>query len=223
MQPFSVHTGRAVSLPRANVDTDQIIPKQFLKRIERTGFGPSLFFDWRYLPDGSPNPEFELNRPEAAGATILIAGANFGCGSSREHAPWALAEYGFRAIIAPSFADIFFGNCCQNGLLPVVLPEAQVQELLARARPRPRGYDAHGGSGGAARARRRGLRRPDSRWTSIGATCCCSGLDEIGKTLLKEPSDRRVRAAARGASCAEPAHDAAMRSRSCRATASAPR
>src|SRR5215211_7010724 len=132
MQPFKKHTGRAVSLPRANVDTDQIIPKQFLKRIERTGFGPSLFFDWRYLADGAPNPDFELNRPEAAGASILIAGSNFGCGSSREHAPWALAEYGFRAIIAPSFADIFFGNCCQNGLLPVVLPEARIQDLFQR-------------------------------------------------------------------------------------------
>src|SRR5881397_4330889 len=106
MQPFSRHTGRAVSLPRANVDTDQIIPKQFLKRIERTGFGPSLFYDWRYGPGGTPDPAFELNRPAAAGATILLAGPNFGCGSSREHAVWALADYGFRAIIAPSFADI---------------------------------------------------------------------------------------------------------------------
>jgi 3-isopropylmalate/(R)-2-methylmalate dehydratase small subunit len=132
MQPFKKHSGRAVSLPRANVDTDQIIPKQFLKRIERTGFGPALFFDWRYLADGSPNPDFELNRPGAEGATILIAGSNFGCGSSREHAPWALGEYGFRAIIAPSFADIFFGNCCQNGLLPVALQESQVQELFRR-------------------------------------------------------------------------------------------
>src|SRR5215210_8943750 len=141
MQPFSRHSGRAVSLPRANVDTDQIIPKQFLKRIERTGFGPSLFFDWRYLSDGTPNPDFELNRPEAAGASILIAGSNFGCGSSREHAPWALAEYGFRAIVAPSFADIFFGNCCQNGLVPVVLPEVRVQELFRRAAATSAGYD----------------------------------------------------------------------------------
>ena len=130
MQAFSVHTGRAVSLPRANVDTDQIIPKQFLKRIERTGFGPSLFFDWRYLPDGSPNPGFELNRPEAAGASILITGANFGCGSSREHAPWALAEYGFRVIIAPSYADIFYNNCCKTGLLPIVLTESEVDRLF---------------------------------------------------------------------------------------------
>ena len=140
MQPFSVHTGRAVSLPRANVDTDQIIPKQFLKRIERTGFGPSLFFDWRYHPDGSLNPDFELNRPEAAGATILLAGANFGCGSSREHAPWALSDHGFRAIVAPSFADIFYGNCCQNGLLPVILQEARVGELFRRCEAARHGY-----------------------------------------------------------------------------------
>jgi 3-isopropylmalate/(R)-2-methylmalate dehydratase small subunit len=133
MQPFSKHSGRAAALPRANVDTDQIIPKQFLKRIERTGFGAALFYDWRYLADGTPNPDFELNRPAAFGATILIAGANFGCGSSREHAPWALADHGFRVLIAPSFADIFFGNCCQNGLLPVVLSEAQVRALVERA------------------------------------------------------------------------------------------
>ena len=133
MQPFKTHSGRVATLSRANVDTDQIIPKQFLKRIERTGFGPSLFYDWRYLPDGTPDPGFELNRPSAAGASILVTGSNFGCGSSREHAPWALAEYGFRAIIAPSFADIFFGNCCQNGLLPVVLQQAEVGELIRRA------------------------------------------------------------------------------------------
>ena len=136
MEPFIVHTGRVAALPRANVDTDQIIPKQFLKRIERTGFGPALFYDWRYLPDGSPDPAFELNAPKAQGATILLAGANFGCGSSREHAPWALAQYGFRAVLAPSFADIFHGNCCQNGLLPVSLPAKAVQELLGRVRRR---------------------------------------------------------------------------------------
>ena len=133
MQRFERHSGRVAGLPRANVDTDQIIPKQFLKRIERTGFAPCLFFDWRYLSDGSPNPEFELNRPAAAGASILVAGPNFGCGSSREHAPWALADYGFRAVIAPSFADIFYGNCCQNGLLPVVLQAEEVDILLRRA------------------------------------------------------------------------------------------
>ena len=140
MQPFTRHSGRVAALRRSHVDTDQIIPKQFLKRIERTGFGPALFFDWRYLADGSPNPGFELNQPAASGATILLAGANFGCGSSREHAPWALAEYGFRAIVAPSFADIFYGNCCQNGLLPVVLPEAAVGELFARCSRATSGY-----------------------------------------------------------------------------------
>src|ERR1044071_2491984 len=115
MTPFRIHTGLAVPLDRPNIDTDQIIPKQFLKRIERTGFGEYLFFDWRFRPDGSPDPEFELNQPRAQGAAILVAGSNFGGGSSREHAPWALSEYGFRVVIAPSFADIFYNNCCQTG------------------------------------------------------------------------------------------------------------
>jgi len=115
------------------VDTDQIIPKQFLKRIERTGYGEYLFFDWRYLADGSPNPDFGLNAPELQGASILIAGANFGCGSSREHAPWALHGYGFRCIIAPSFADIFYNNCFKNGILPIRLPESAVDELIQKA------------------------------------------------------------------------------------------
>ena len=141
MEPFTKLTGIVAPLDRVNVDTDQIIPKQFLKRIERTGFGPFAFFDWRFLPDGSPNPEFELNRPEYQGATILVAGRNFGCGSSREHAPWALNEYGFRTIIAPSFADIFYNNCIQNGMLPVVLPDEQVEELMRRAQERS-GYQA---------------------------------------------------------------------------------
>jgi 3-isopropylmalate/(R)-2-methylmalate dehydratase small subunit len=133
MQPFRRHTGRAAVLDRANVDTDQIIPKQFLKRIERTGFGQFLFYDWRFRPDGAPNPEFTLNDERYRGASILIAGKNFGCGSSREHAPWALADFGFRAIIAPSFADIFANNCMKNGMLPVTLAEAQVSELMHRA------------------------------------------------------------------------------------------
>jgi len=133
MQPFKIHTGRVAVLDRANVDTDQIIPKQFLKRVERTGFGEFLFYDWRFLPNGKLNPGFELNDARYHGASILIAGKNFGCGSSREHAPWALADFGFRAIIAPSFADIFANNCFKNGLLPVVLSEAQVTELLRRA------------------------------------------------------------------------------------------
>ncbi len=132
MQPFTQHTGLVLPLDRADIDTDQIIPKQFLKRIERTGFGQFLFYDWRYLEDGSPNPAFILNRPEYAGASILLARRNFGCGSSREHAPWALADFGFRAIIAPSFADIFYNNCFKNGLLPIVLDEHSVEDLFQR-------------------------------------------------------------------------------------------
>lgn len=133
MQPFTTHTGVVAALDRANVDTDQIIPKQFLKRIERTGFGQFLFFDWRFLPDGSSDPAFELNKPPAAGASVLLARRNFGCGSSREHAPWALADYGFRAVVAPTFADIFFNNCFQNGMVPIRLDEADVDELFRRA------------------------------------------------------------------------------------------
>lgn len=130
MSGFSVFTGKAVVLDRANVDTDQIIPKQFLKRIERTGFGQFLFYDWRFLRDGSLNPDFELNKPENEGAQILIANENFGCGSSREHAPWALADYGFKVIIAPSFADIFHQNCLKNGLLPITLKAEDVQYIM---------------------------------------------------------------------------------------------
>ena len=134
MQPFTTLTGIAAPLDRANVDTDQIIPKQFLKRIERTGFGQFLFYDWRYEADGiTPNPEFELNAPSYQGATILIAARNFGSGSSREHAPWSLADYGFRCIIAPSYADIFYNNCFQNGILPIVLSEEEVARLMKNA------------------------------------------------------------------------------------------
>ena len=140
MEPFVRLTGVAAPLDRVNVDTDQIIPKQFLKRIERTGFGQFLFFDWRYLNDGkTPDPAFELNAPGVRGAGILIAGRNFGCGSSREHAPWALLDYGFRAVLAPSFADIFYNNCFKNGILPVVLPEDTIHNLLAAAKANP-GY-----------------------------------------------------------------------------------
>ena len=133
MQAFTSHDGIVAALDRANVDTDQIIPKQFLKRIERTGFGQFLFNEWRFKEDGSPDPQFELNRPEAEGATILLARRNFGCGSSREHAPWALADYGFRAVIAPTFADIFYSNCFSNGILPIRLAEDDVEELFRRA------------------------------------------------------------------------------------------
>lgn len=138
MEPFVRITGVAAPLDRANVDTDQIIPKQFLKRIERTGFGQFLFYDWRYEADGiTPNNEFELNDPAYQGAIVLIAGRNFGSGSSREHAPWALADYGFRCIIAPSFADIFYNNCFQNGILPITLPQEQVDSLLKQFQENP--------------------------------------------------------------------------------------
>ena len=133
MEAFVKHTGLVVPLDRANVDTDQIVPKQFLKRIGRTGFGEVLFFDWRYLADGSPDPGFVLNRPEYAGASILVAGRNFGSGSSREHAPWAIREFGIRAIVAPSFADIFRQNCLRNGLVPVVVDADMAQSLMERA------------------------------------------------------------------------------------------
>ncbi len=183
--PFGRHTGKCAALPRANVDTDQIIPKQFLKRVERSGFGPALFHDWRFRPDGSENPEFELNRPEAEGATILIAGANFGCGSSREHAVWALAEYGFRAIVAPSFADIFSANCYQNGVAPVRLSGDGVDELVRRCRA---GHGAYrltidleaqrvaDDAGFSAAFRMEPYRRE----------MLLRGLDEIGRTLLEE-------------------------------------
>src|SRR5205823_12034621 len=143
MEPFRVHTGLVAPLDRANVDTDSIIPKQFLKSIKRSGFGPNLFDAWRYLDRGEPgmdnehrrrNPDFVLNEPRYQGASILLARRNFGCGSSREHAPWALADYGFRAVIAPSYADIFANNCMKNGLLPVTLSEAEVDELIRRAK-----------------------------------------------------------------------------------------
>ncbi|MDQ0232789.1 3-isopropylmalate dehydratase small subunit [Metabacillus malikii] len=134
MKPFTTHEGKVAVLNRSNVDTDQIIPKQFLKRIEKTGYGRFAFFDWRYLPDGSDNPEFELNKAESKGATILLAGENFGCGSSREHAPWALSDYGFQVILAPSFADIFHQNCLKNGLLPISLEQSVLDVIREQAR-----------------------------------------------------------------------------------------
>jgi len=133
MEPFVKLTGLVAPLDRVNVDTDQIIPKQFLKAITREGFGRFLFYDWRYLDGETPNPEFVLNQPRYQGASILLARTNFGCGSSREHAPWAVLDYGFRVIIAPSYADIFYNNCFKNGILPIILPEAQVDELFRRA------------------------------------------------------------------------------------------
>jgi len=185
MEPFVRHTGIVAPLDRVNVDTDQIIPKQFLKRIERTGFGRFAFYDWRYRDDGSLTPDFELNRPGYAGASVLVTGRNFGCGSSREHAAWALEDMGFRAIIAPSFADIFYNNCLQNGMLPVVLPEATVDELLARATERP-GYTLtvdleqqtiEDAAGLIARCEVDSFRRH----------CLLHGLDNIGLSLQHEP------------------------------------
>jgi 3-isopropylmalate/(R)-2-methylmalate dehydratase small subunit len=185
MQSFTTHTGVVAALDRANVDTDQIIPKQFLKRIERTGFGQFLFCDWRFLVDGGPNPEFELNRPAAAGASILLARRNFGCGSSREHAPWALADYGFRAVIAPTFADIFFNNCFQNGMVPIRLEEADVDELFRRAA-------AAAAAGGQYRLHvdlRACTVADDAGFSRSFAVdpfrrqCLLEGLDDIGLTL----------------------------------------
>jgi 3-isopropylmalate/(R)-2-methylmalate dehydratase small subunit len=142
MEKFTVHKGLVAPLDRENVDTDAIIPKQFLKSIRKTGFGPNLFDEWRYLDPGypgqdpesrKPNPDFVLNQPRYQGASVLLARKNFGCGSSREHAPWALQQYGFRAVLAPSFADIFFNNCFKNGVLPIVLPEATMDRLFNEA------------------------------------------------------------------------------------------
>ncbi len=134
MEKFTIHNGLVTVLDMPNVDTDQIVPKQFLKRIERTGFGPFLFFDWRFLEDGTLNPAFEMNAERYKGASILLTRSNFGCGSSREHAVWALSDYGFKVIIAPSFADIFYNNCFKNGILPVTLPEKNIESLFEMVR-----------------------------------------------------------------------------------------
>jgi len=184
MQSFTKHSGLVAPLDRANIDTDQIIPKQFLKRIERTGFGEFLFYDWRYLPDGKPNPSFVLNEPRYKGASILVADKNFGCGSSREHAPWALGEFGFRAIIAPSFADIFANNCFKNGMLPITLTHEQVQEIMRRTQQRE-GYEL------TVDLERQTIE--DSEGLSIlfvvgefQRYCLLEGLDDIGLTLRHE-------------------------------------
>ncbi len=184
VQPLRRVEGVVAPLDRADVDTDQIVPKQFLKRVERTGYGRFLFHDWRFRPDGSPRADFVLNQPGYAGATILAAGRNFGCGSSREHAAWSIADHGFRVVIAPSFADIFRANCYRNGILPLPLPGEEVAGVLARAAERP-GYaltvdleactvaDAAGWSLGF---RIDGFRR----------RCLLEGIDEIGLTLRHE-------------------------------------
>jgi 3-isopropylmalate/(R)-2-methylmalate dehydratase small subunit len=181
MTPFTTHSGLVAAMDRANVDTDQIIPKQFLKRIERTGFGQFLFFDWRLCDDGSPNPAFELNRPEAAGASILLARRNFGCGSSREHAPWALLDYGFRVIVAPSFADIFYNNCFKNGMLPIRLEDAAVDELFRRAAAHP-GYRLSVDLQNCTITDEFGLSQP-FEVDPFRRHCLLHGLDDIGLTL----------------------------------------
>ncbi|MCI0486300.1 MAG: 3-isopropylmalate dehydratase small subunit [Blastocatellia bacterium] len=192
MEPFSKHTGLVATLDRVNVDTDQIIPKQFLKRIERTGFGEFLFYDWRFREDGSLDADFELNQPRFEGATVLLARANFGCGSSREHAPWALQDYGFRSIIAPSFADIFYNNCFKNGLLPVALPEEEVEELFNRARVN---NEYH-----LTVDLERQVVEDDSGYSSrfevdpFRRECLLKGLDDIGLTLEHEEEISRYEA-----------------------------
>ena len=176
--------GIVAPLDRADVDTDQIIPKQFLKRVERAGYGQFLFHDWRFHPDGSPRAGFVLNHPGYAGAAVLAAGRNFGCGSSREHAAWSIGDYGFRVVVAPSFADIFQSNCHQNGILPLILPEDEVAGLLARASARP-GYSVDVDLGartiGDAAGWRLGFEIDDFR-----RRCLLDGLDDIGLTLQYE-------------------------------------
>ncbi len=190
MKAFTQHQGLVAPLDRANVDTDQIIPKQFLKSIKRTGFGQNLFDEWRYLDEGQPdqdssqrpiNTEFVLNYPRYQGASILLAQENFGCGSSREHAPWALEEYGFRAIIAPSFADIFYNNSFKNGLLPIILTAAEVNELFAQAEA-AEGYQL------TVDLAAQTVTRPDGVQYSFEVDafrkhCLLNGLDDIGLTL----------------------------------------
>ena len=190
MQAFTLHTGLVAPMDRENVDTDAIIPKQFLKSIQRTGFGPNLFDEWRYKDPGYPgqdpasrvpNPDFVLNQPRYQGASVLIARRNFGCGSSREHAPWALEQYGFRALIAPSFADIFFNNCFKNGVLPIVLPEAQVARLFDEVAVFP-GYRL------TVDLPRQVVVKPDGSELPFDVEafrkyCLVNGFDDIGLTL----------------------------------------
>ena len=185
MQPFTKHTGLVAAMDRHNVDTDQIIPKQFLKRIERTGFGQFLFFDWRFYDDGTPNPRFELNAPRLTGASILLARRNFGCGSSREHAPWALQDYGFLVLIAPSFADIFYNNCFKNGILPATLSEAEVEELFKRTE-KEEGYSLTVNLPNQTIADKHGLMFKFEIVPSRKEVLL-QGLDDIGTTLLHEP------------------------------------
>jgi len=186
MEPFIRMTGVVAALDRENVDTDQIIPAVYLKRIERTGFGEFLFSQpgWRFLPDGQLDPNFELNKPEYQGATILIAGKNFGSGSSREHAPWALLDYGFKVIIAPSFADIFHNNCFQNGMLPVVLPGDIVRQIMDKAVTQS-GYQATVDLEALEISDNQGF-RASFETNEFRRNCLLKGLDDIGLTLQLE-------------------------------------
>lgn len=185
MKPFNTHTGLVATLDRQHVDTDQIIPKQFLKRVERTGFGQFLFYDWRFKEDGkTPNPDFELNQPRFKGASILLTRDNFGCGSSREHAPWAIHEYGFVVIIAPSFADIFYNNCFKNGMLPIILPPETVEELFREVRAKP-------GENFTIDLPKQTITTSEGRVVRFDVNefrkhCLVNGLDDIGLTLQHE-------------------------------------
>ena len=193
MEPYRQETGKVATLDRANVDTDQIIPKQFLKRIERSGFGRFLFYDWRFLEDGSLDPRFELNQPRFRGAGVLLTGSNFGCGSSREHAPWALLDYGFRTIIAPSFADIFYNNCFKNGMLPIRLSRQQVRDLFRRVRENP-DYTLSVDLENRTLRDDMGLKLEFSV-EPFRRHCLLEGLDEIGLTLRHEEKISRYEAA----------------------------
>jgi 3-isopropylmalate/(R)-2-methylmalate dehydratase small subunit len=184
MKPFTTHTGLAAPLNRVNVDTDQMIPKQFLKGLTREGYGRVLFYDWRYLPGEKPNPDFELNAPRYKGASILVVGANFGCGSSREHAPWGVLDYGFRAIIAPSYADIFYNNCFKNGILPVTLPQEHVDEIFNRIE-NTEGYQLTVDLPSQTVTDSRGLKFSFDV-DPFRKNCLLKGLDDIGLTLEHE-------------------------------------
>jgi len=184
MQPFRKHTGLVVPLDRVNVDTDQMVPKQFLTWVTREGYGRVLFYDWRYLEGEKPNPEFVLNQPRYKGASVLLARTNFGCGSSREHAPWALLDYGIRSVLAPSFADIFYNNCFKNGILPVTLTEVQVDDLFRRTEKQP-GYQL---SIDLEQNTIRDASGLEIRFTldPFRREVLLQGLDDIGQSLLHE-------------------------------------
>ncbi|HLW98899.1 MAG TPA: 3-isopropylmalate dehydratase small subunit [Candidatus Acidoferrales bacterium] len=184
MQAFTTHTGLVLALNRVNVDTDQMIPKQFLKGLTREGYGRVLFYDWRYLPGEKPNPDFELNFPRYKGSSILLAGANFGCGSSREHAPWGILDYGFHVVIAPSYADIFYNNCFKNGILPVTLPQEEVDELFKRTEHNI-GYQLTVDLPAQTVSDAQGLKYA-FEVDPFRKNCLLKGLDDIGLTLEHE-------------------------------------